>query len=144
MYHGSIKLFEKFVKPKDLDKNSTQNGIFFTNDKDTKEGARWYSELRWGRFDTSKIYPAMLNALNLKETGRNKVERVTDEDLKLYIDQRIDAIESRWTGDAGRDVHELAIFEPKQIHILGSEDDVRGFDEFLNNGNNDSLVIKKG
>ena len=142
-YHGGRKGIETFKTPKDFDfqKNKGVNsgtkdyGIYFTGDKSiAKTYSRGYNKLE------RQIYPVLLNtqevyktnkffALNLRKLFGSKVlnpQSITEKDFNTTLKGKDSVI---WHGEKG----EIIVFNPSQIHILGSKSDVEGFRNYVKN-----------
>ena len=154
----------KFLTKKDEDylKQDTQtdNGIYFSTSK--IEAATYANISTQEEFNTNKnkVLNVILNITSPKEfssyyTDVDALEdamdkKLTQEEKQEYIDsgEGIDfagAINDKYLEklqqegydsvvESGR---EYVVFEPEQIHILGSKQDVKGFKEFV--GNKDTL-----
>ena len=142
-YHGGKRGIETFKAPKDYDfqKNKGVNsgtkdyGIYFTGDKSI---AKYYSK---GYSKSNRqIYPVLLNtqesyrtnkflALNLRRLLGSTVlnpQSITEKDFNTTLKGKDSVI---WHGEKG----EIVVFNPSQIHILGSKSDVEGFRNYVKN-----------
>ncbi len=142
-YHGGKRGVETFKAPKDYDfqKNNGVNsgtkdyGIYFTGDKSI---AKYYSK---GYSKSNRqIYPVLLNtqesyktnkflALNLRRLLGSTVlnpQSITEKDFNTTLKGKDSVI---WHGEKG----EIIVFNPSQIHILGSKSDVEGFRNYVKN-----------
>lgn len=142
-YHGGKRGIETFKAPKDYDfqKNKGVNsgtkdyGIYFTGDKSI---AKYYSK---GYSKSNRqIYPVLLNtqesyrtnkflALNLRRLLGSTVlnpQSITEKDFNTTLKGKDSVI---WHGEKG----EIIVFNPSQIHILGSKSDVEGFRNYVKN-----------
>jgi hypothetical protein len=136
VYHGSEQQFEKFLK----EKLSQSPVIHFSKKKD------WTG---WYKFN----YPVLLNIKKLYDYGwldRKEKENDTnlpaiegavldnfnESDLERLSKQGYDGAfgYGQITYEKGipTDNLEYVVFEPEQIHILGSKQDIEGFNEFAN------------
>ena len=131
VYHGTTAIFEKFNTRPDKTSGSrySNEAAFFTTDI---ELANKYGKDAGGR----TIY-SLLNLTNPK-TYRKKEEgldlskpRSFTEEVRTKLQQEgfDGAVNTRYDG-------EYAVFEPEQIHILGSNQDIEGFREFVKKPNN--------
>ena len=142
-YHGGRKGIETFKTPKDFDFKKNKGvhsgtkdyGIYFTGDKSiAKTYSRGYNKLE------RQIYPVLLNtqevyktnkffALNLRKLFGSKVlnpQSITEKDFNTTLKGKDSVI---WHGEKG----EIIVFNPSQIHILGSKSDVEGFRNYVKN-----------
>lgn len=142
-YHGGRKGIETFKTPKDFDFKKNKGvhsgtkdyGIYFTGDKSiAKTYSRGYNKLE------RQIYPVLLNtqevyktnkffALNLRKLFGSKVlnpQSITERDFNTTLKGKDSVI---WHGEKG----EIIVFNPSQIHILGSKSDVEGFRNYVKN-----------
>ena len=136
VYHGSGQQFEKFLK----EKLSQSPVIHFSKKKD------WTG---WYKFN----YPVLLNIKKLYDYGwldRKDKEKDTnlpaiegavldnfnESDLERLTNQGYDGAfgygQITYEKGVPTDNLEYVVFEPEQIHILGSKEDIEGFKEFLN------------
>jgi hypothetical protein len=114
MYHGSDKTFNKFSK----EFARADRPYFYFS---FAEEANMYKEARGGSY----IYPVILNVKNYA-TGYTPDELEIDT-VNNLIKQGYDAVAGRgWTTR-----EEVAVFEPEQIHILGTPQDIEGFKRFV-------------
>jgi hypothetical protein len=150
VYHGSInKSIENFDKEligtKNKQSTGTELGIFFTSQQDIAKGfsieevdpyGELYGEEDYNKY--GKIYPVILNINNLYSEEildkynyviPNKVNKVNNL-LKIY-----DGIYFHTINYQDKLVDEYIIKESNQIHILGNNQDIKGFKEFVKNNN---------
>ncbi len=129
-YHATKakEVFSEFkrAKIKPLVINSNQ-GFYFS---DSIEHAKSILKLR----DGSLVICALVNIKNpLSRDVRNKIFFKRDD--AVLKDKKHDSIMQK-TNDNGVDnITELVLFEPNQIHILGSKADIEGFKEFVEKQN---------
>jgi hypothetical protein len=113
VYHATDKKFDKF-------KNPEGNSIFFAP---TKEEA-WTQK-------GDVLISAILNIKNPKRKLNNKyLENPKDFDgtLDLYTIEYVESLPD----EISEIFNEITVFEPEQIHILGNNNDIEGFKEFVN------------
>ena len=99
------------------------NGIYFggVNNKDTINP----------RFDESKKrYAVVLNIINYELKKKKYTAGISDEKIETYKKQGLDGVISN---EEDKDTKEYVVFEPEQIHILGSKQDIEGFENFIIN-----------
>jgi hypothetical protein len=151
VYHGSPNQIESFISPemKGYRKQETTTtgvaGIYFSNKKEIadlyqdfkKEGKKGFT------------YAALLNSKRPLIVGDKATDGFTEGTFgvsALWHIQKgvlqglrkagIDAIKTgeyaSKTSAVGENV-EIAVFEPEQIHILGSKQDIEGFKKFVQN-----------
>ena len=144
-FHGGRKGIEKFIAPSDKDafkKNkgvhsgTKDYGIYFTADKSlAKNYAKGHPK------NNRRIYAVVLNmqnpfktdawfALNIRRALGDKSvfnpQSITQDDYDRFIaPQNHDSV--LWHGEKG----EAVVFDPEQIHILGSGKDVRMFGKWV-------------
>ena len=151
-YHGGKRGIETFKAPNDYDfqKNKGVNsgtkdyGIYFTGDKSI---AKYYSK---GYSKSNRqIYPVLLNtqesyktnkflALNLRRLLGSTVlnpQSITEKDFNTTLKGKDSVI---WHGEKG----EIIVFNPSQIHILGSKSDVEGFRNYVKNQGKVTTISK--
>lgn len=144
LFHGGRKGIDKFMSPKDpnLKKNkgigtaTKDYGIYFTADKGM---AKQYT--RGHKRKDRQIYCVLVNAenpvftdvwfaLQIRKAINEDVfwpARITDKDYKKLSDAGHDSI--IWGGERG----EVVVFDPKQIHILGTQEDLDKFRQWKTN-----------
>ena len=141
VYHNSPNKFDKFDNLKigtttsGIGSEDRFLGIFFTSDKTAYEGfnIKGYQ------------YPSLVNLNNPKNGGinyNNLPELRTEDDFKNYQKQlKSESFDGINYGKAFLDmeeggyeipIQEAIVFEPEQIHILGSKQDIAGFKDFVN------------
>ena len=108
VYHGTDKVFDSFKTFKD----SNVEGVFYTYNK-----------------DSAKIFGNILTIVVNSKTP------LIEEDSVLYDSISLEAKEKLSKDyDSVITPNEMGvIFEPEQIHILGSKQDIEGFKEFTSN-----------
>jgi len=153
LFHGGRKGIDKFMTPKDPDfkKNkgigtSTQDyGIYFTADKGM---AKQYS--MGHKKQDRQIYCVLVNAENPVFTNvwfalqiRKAINedvfwpaKITDKDYKKLVDSGHDSI--IWSGERG----EVIVFNPEQIHILGTQEDLDKFKQWKNNKKINQIITQ--
>jgi hypothetical protein len=129
VYHGTDKIFESFSKNIEKIPNreisNTANAYFFSNDLS-----------RIKDYGKNKIN-AILNVkefLGFKNISNDRARVLSDmtyEKAKGYTDRNIDSVIADY--DLYKD---YIVFEPEQIHILGSKQDIERFKDFVNKGSN--------
>jgi hypothetical protein len=159
VYHGASKDFQGFIKNKKIiPKGKTKGGIWFTD----FANADWvYKE------EEGKVIAALIN---LKNPIEYKTERYFDDEYGDYLNSKplkegqwkdvqqlidnkqgdgllLDIFDATTSGDIGEFTKQQVVFEPEQIHVLSSKQDIEGFkkfvdnkkDEIVNENNNQSL-----
>jgi hypothetical protein len=144
VYHGTSRDFQGFIKGKQVTpKGRTRGGIWFTD----FANADWvYKE------DNGKVIAALINIKNPTEYN---TERKFDElykeyytklpldkgqwkDIQQLLDNKkgdgllLDIFDATTSGDIGEFTKQQVVFEPEQIHILGSKQDIDGFKNYVN------------
>jgi hypothetical protein len=115
------------------------NGVFYTSNFNYANN--YNKELK------GKIYHTIIDAINpikvdkdeIQYFGRNKsefVEEYPKNDSLIHIEDESYGIQDRY----GFVEKEIVIFEPEQIHILGSTEDINEFKEFVKTGGQLSLI----
>ena len=166
VYHGSKYKFEKFDKSK-LGSNTNPNKKF-PQFNDSYLGFHFTSNPEYyrSRFEFGSKYEKNLNEyiaiLNIKnpkniadkdEFSQNNIQFIKPEEVKnndSIIYDYLDTV-SVTTGDKVFNyTNNYVVFEPEQIHILGTKQDIQGFKNFVtqlstdvNNINNNSLNYNK-
>ena len=116
VYHGTNKEFNKF----DLNAEKStiaENGIFFAPTKNQVMGT--YGE---------RVVVAVINSNPLISDDR--IERISDR-------KKNEILNSGYTGyiysynKTISSADDIVVFEPEQVHILGSKQDIQGFKEFV-------------
>lgn len=130
VYHGGRIGIEKFRKRNDAEYKKarfsevTKNGIYFTG---KRKDAEFYIR-KWGLFGIKKdfkIYSVLLNIRN-QYVAKNIREVSTIDDEKYdYLKK------NNYDGVTFSNNYEIVVFEPDQIHILGSKEDIDGFKFFV-------------
>lgn len=151
VYHGTDKDFTKFIKGKQVTpKGKTKGGIWFTD----FANADWvYKE------DNGKVIAALININNPVEYNTERefhkmygdylpTKPVKDGqwvDIQTLLDNKkgdgllLDIFDATTAGDIGEFTKQQVVFEPEQIHILGSKQDIEGFKEFVQKDNNSEI-----
>ncbi|MFA5953838.1 MAG: hypothetical protein WC812_04560 [Candidatus Pacearchaeota archaeon] len=133
VYHGSAEEFENF----DLDKikeikkkKNTMNklGIFFTRDFS-------YAE-RCSTLDV-KPYRVLLDIKKGKPVLKVAIQRIGEEEINKAKKEGYDGFLEIYL--SGNFAEEIAVFDPSQIHILGSKKDLEGFQKFVKNYSGQNL-----
>jgi len=131
LYHGTdvkFDVFDKSRQNKNTDPNFISEGFWFTR---TKERARDFG---------SNVKIVVLN----QENPYKKSGRLNEKGFYEYADQVDDIKAAKKAGndsaildinegglDGDAPVTEHVVFEPKQIHELGSKKDIQGFKDFV-------------
>lgn len=153
LFHGGRKGIDKFMTPKDpnfkkRDKATLTGdyGIYFTaNKRVAKQYARWHEK------KDRQVYCVLVNAKNPMFTDiwfalqvRKAInedvfdpEEITDKDYKKLIDAGYDSI--IWGGERG----EVVVFEPEQVYILGTQDDLDKFRLWKQNKNKSLFMMNQ-
>ena len=143
VYHGASKDFQGFIKNKKIiPKGKTKGGIWFTD----FANADWvYKE------EEGKVIAALIN---LKNPIEYKTERYFDDEYGDYLNSKplkegqwkdvqqlidnkqgdgllLDIFDATTSGDIGEFTKQQVVFEPEQIHILSSKQDIEGFKDFV-------------
>lgn len=140
-YHGGPKGIEKFRAPKDpefvlnkaINSGAEEQGIYFTGDKGL---ANYYKSSN----KNGKIYKVKLNSQNPYYTNDWFAVRIRSALDKDYVypgsitDRvRFGILKDRdavvWHGRLGENI----VFDPDQIHILGSKKDMQLFNDYIKN-----------
>ena len=116
VYHGTDKLFEQFSK--DAEKATiADQGIFFAP---TKNQARNSGKV---------IVKAVINSNPLISDDR--IERISEKKKQELLSQGYNGYVYSYNKTISS-ADDIVVFEPEQIHILGSKQDIEGFKEFAN------------
>lgn len=140
-YHGGPKGIEKFRAPKDpefvlnkaINSGTKEQGIYFTGDKGL---ANYYKSSN----KNGKVYKVKLNSQNPYYTNdwfAVRIRSALDKDY-VYPGSITDRVRSGilkdhdavvWHGRLGENI----VFDPDQIHILGSKKDMQLFNDYIKN-----------
>lgn len=140
VYHGTPEgEFENFDISKSGKVTGTSTkGIYFS---DSKKTADFYAEgsIDFSQFESleeyeavkkAKTFSAILNAKNLKLVDNPQAQE-KQGDAILRTKEKLS--DKGFIGEIDY-AHQFIVFEPKQIHILGSKQDIDGFKEFAKSG----------
>src|SRR5574343_368027 len=109
--------------------NKYTNGIYFT--KNRREAAGYIND---PKKKTTHILSAVLDLKNPKITNIYDKEintnALSENDIKNFKSKNIDGLDIGLSVEQG---FEYLVFEPEQIHILGSKQDIQGFKTWVNN-----------
>jgi len=146
LYHGTPNNFEKFDSSIPLNKIDRKS-FYFTKNKSLGNNYRagdgnLYDE----NSGTGKLLNVILNFKNPYEygdyrTSLNKqgelsipdypvVDEITSDEIKEIENKGYDSVIGYGIGLYNKDLEYVA-FEPEQIHILGSKEDIQGFKDFV-------------
>lgn len=107
--------------------NKYTNGIYFAKTK--REAAGYINDVK-KKF--SHVFSAILNLKAPKVTDiydrEINTNALTEEDINNLKSKNIDGLDVGLSGEQG---FEYLVFEPEQIHILGSKQDIQGFKKFV-------------
>jgi len=126
VYHGTDGEFDKFSKniKKVLEReiSNTANAYFFTNDLNRIKD--------YGKNKVNALIDSreILSFKNISNDRARVLSDITYEKAKGYTDKNIDSIVADY--DFYKD---YIVFEPEQIHILSSKQDIEGFKKFVEN-----------
>ena len=137
VYHGTPDgRFDNF-DINQVGKNTKQStkGIYFTDSKKTAdfyaEGSIDFSQFEsleeYNAVKTAKVFSAILNAKNLKLVN-NPQAQDRQGDAVLRTKEKLS--DKGFVGELDY-AYQYIVFEPEQIHILGSKKDLKGFKEFV-------------
>ena len=123
VYHSTDSKFDKF------DKNFLETSKAF--------------HFHDGWFATGKDISVVLNIINPNTTEKIP-DVITNKRLETFKTNNQDGIVIPPAPDiaelVGKDKKEYVVFEPEQIHILGSKADIQGFKEFVENDKETSQI----
>jgi phage pi2 protein 07 len=128
VYHGSPNKFDNFKKGLEGNyvKNRVLNTFFFSEDKDRAS--------KYGG-DNTILYSVLLNSKNpyvqVFENPPIGFDNVTDQLIEKDFEELKNKNYDSWIGKDTLNDQDYVVFEPEQIHILGSEQDIEGFKEFM-------------
>jgi|694.fasta_scaffold37092_7 hypothetical protein len=148
VYHGTPDgRFDNF-DINQVGKNTKQStkGIYFTDSKKTAdfyaEGSIDFSQFEsleeYNAVKTAKVFSAILNAKNLKLVN-NPQAQDRQGDAVLRTKEKLS--DKGFVGELDY-AYQYIVFEPEQIHILGSKQDIEGFKKFTRNQNKPSFNRK--
>jgi hypothetical protein len=130
VYHVGYNIIKEFTK--------RDNGIFFTDNLEYAknliiEKIKRDSEYAGYTMSTEeakkalKVYSVLLNSSNIKNLS--KVNSQIIKDLKKENFDTVKGIE-----DGSNEIESYVVFEPEQIHILGTNSDIERFKQFVESG----------
>jgi hypothetical protein len=154
VYHGTKKEFDKFDKSK-LGSNlgylssDTKKGFYFGTLKEAKQYGFVYSaeegkqrivssilNIKNPKIVTSEEYVKIANKyaddknVARRQEPRNFESKLVNPLIDLALKNNNDGLVLEDIFDATKGTQQL-VFEPEQIHILGSKQDIEGFKEFV-------------
>lgn len=149
-FHGGPAGIDKFLTPKDKDyklgpaSGVKEYGIYFTKDRDL---AKNYAK----NHKKKAIYPVVLNmkkplitniwfAARIRKFFNKDLlfpESITTYDFERLSSAGYDSI--IWQGETG----EVIVFDPQQIHILGTQDDLNRFKQWKQNKTMNQVIAQK-
>ena len=116
--------------------NKYTNGIYFA--KNRREAAGYINDIKK---KTTHVFSAILDLKAPKVTDVYDKEintnALTETDINNLKSKNIDGLDVGLSGEQG---FEYVVFEPEQIHILGSKQDIEGFKKFVSGGQLPSTV----
>jgi hypothetical protein len=127
VYHGTEKSFEQFSK--DAEKATiADQGVFFAP---TRNQARNSGKV---------IVKAVINSNPL--ISDNRIERISEKKKQELLSQGYNGYVYSYNKTISS-ADDIVVFEPEQIHILGSKQDIEGFKEFVSKGiNNNNIYVE--
>jgi hypothetical protein len=147
VYHGSIYDNKKF-------KDSTRvTGHYFAT---TPKEALQHAQRQLPNPDDAVLYNILLNIKNPKiitkpidyedldtEAKIYKEDTVFGTDYDSIIAEKVEEYNTTYkTPESTWLEKQIVVFEPEQIHILGSKQDVEGFKEFVGNNSSTNQEVK--
>jgi len=154
VYHGTDGNFDidsKFNKDNLASVSGTEDakaGFHFTS---KFEDANFYAVPAYLRSKTKKVVlPVILNTINQKVLNRMTDLRGTTRDeyntigkrVKSFINQGFDSIYLNQYSE-GNKADDYIVFEPEQIHILGSKQDIEGFKNWVDEFNRKNKLFQE-
>ena len=137
VYHGTPDgRFDSFdINQAGKNTRQSTQGIYFTDSKKTAdfyaEGSIDFSQFEsleeYNAVKTAKVFPAVLNAKNLKLVDNPQAQDRQGDAVLRTIDKLAD---NGLVGDLDF-AHQYIVFEPEQVHILGNKQDIAGFKKFV-------------
>lgn len=127
VYHGSDVNIDKFSK-EFLNSGAGQmlgSGFYFAT---TKDKAKFYTETVANK-ELKSYNPSIINIINPKEVS--------------ILSKSEDVAKTAQDGNIDNKSGQYVVFEPEQIHILGSEQDIENFKQFIDFESNNILVSSK-
>ena len=150
VYHGTDKEFDKFLKNQAGYNLSKGRAFFFTKDKeDAKDYSESKTDLGIPLSGKERVLPVMLDIKSPHTSLLDVGQHTTEEEIAYYKKNKVDGL---LLEDEESDyVYEYVVFEPEQIHILGSKKDIEKFKNWIGINNVlpsqkllDNLQFKKG
>jgi hypothetical protein len=115
VYHGTNRTFEKFSKDAEKVTISDQ-GMFFAPTRNQ------------ARNNGKNIIKAVINSNPLISDTR--IERISKKKKQELLDQGYTGYVYSYNKTISS-ADDIVVFEPEQIHILGNQEDIEGFKEFV-------------
>lgn len=136
VYHGTGEVFETFNKKR----------TYFAKELEyAKSFPDWQTK---GKKENKRIINAIVNIQNLRNVNKyidNAGIEPTDRNILSFSNSANFEKQSREEGFDGLEVSvknmdEIVVFEPEQIHILGGKQDIENFKKFVNKENTANLL----
>ena len=146
VYHASNEYIESFDKNK-ISSNTLNYGFYgkgFYFNETSDDLINWWKTLYKKEpiiiralIDIKNPYKEVSNVIEEKTKlgDKKKTEEFTDD----LLQKNYDAILPQIPKEEGS--NEFVVFEPEQIHILGTKEDIEGFKKYINNKSKDSPIF---
>lgn len=134
VWHGTDKSFEDEGFKKGMKGYNLSEGraFFFSPSYWRAEGySKSKTDIGLELTGTEKVIGVILDIRSPKETFIDAGEVATDEEIVMHKSNGYDALFLEDERDDSSWVQEYVVFEPEQIHILGSQSDIEKFKEFV-------------
>jgi hypothetical protein len=141
-YHGSnykFDTFKKAINPKNVYKEGAYKaGFFFSKDKETAKSyidnkiiAKISNALNLSAPKNPTVYPVVLDIKNPVIEDRGGKRGIGFDEVNEAYDNKNDAYIAENVKDPNIPTDVYVVFNPEQIHILGSKKDIEDFKKFV-------------
>jgi len=136
------------TKSTKFDKFNNKTDNYIQNDTYTKDGIYFINDINRGKeVYGSTVIPAIVNIKNpysFKEEGIFAKEGDNPKKISLNsIDKKKLSNEDGILFRPGQPNGQTVVFEPEQTHILGSKQDIEGFQKYVSKTINEELIKEK-
>lgn len=162
VYHSTIKEFDNFdknfIRKSNINAGVSGSGFYFTPNKDfaNKTARLIYGssniKFKISLVNVSKPYTHSENQKNelgyvkfkyIGDITNNGNLKETTEFTENIIKNGYDSVIETYENKDSTSEKEIVVFEPEQIHILGSKQDIEGFNNFVKKENTPAKKFKE-
>lgn len=147
LYHGTKEQFDKFdLGTLGKNTNNKYKAIFLTPDIKlaTSYGKRLISALAniKGEVNLNSVKQAIVKDSKLAKNNLEEFNKLTIDEIEEFLESEKNDVGGKrledylkQTGVTGMQLENkvVVVFDPAQIHLLGSKEDIEGFKKFLEN-----------